>query len=483
MKILFFISILLVCLPAIVAALRINEIMYNPAGDDYDFEFLELYSNESIDISNYYFEGIGFVFPENTTIQNYMVVANTCNDSGDMDDFTDFYNLNCSFEYKGILSNSGETITLFSPDGGIVAQVNYSDTAPENYSLELVPNSWMVSNKQGGTPGNENTHPYIDEINDTINETNQTINISVNETNTSINNSINNTSNASDDADFCDALLQIETNKINFSNGEQIKFKHIIENKTDSFEIEYWIDDLFGNTVKSKRITTNTNEKSYTPSIKEKDKVLVIKSRLFVECNDTNLSNNYYEKLIFVVNKDYSEESKETSASGSKQTKKTEKPKISSFYTLTKNFEENKTIKIFSYISNPGPGSEFSVFLNHNNQLVHTQNLVLQDNEIEKLVFEANLKKDDNIFILKLKQNNISIDYKELIIHVNKTAFVKNTSSKIDHKAKERFINNTGLQPTVKKEDINTFKKKNSIAYYIFLGLSVVFNIILIWKR
>ena len=209
-----------------VSALRINEIMYNPAGDDYDFEYIELYSDEEIDLSNYYFEGIDFVFPENTIIQDYLIVANTCNDSGEMNDFTDKYDMECYYEYKDTLSNNGEEIVLFSPDGGTAAQVDYS--------LELTSNGLIVSEIEGGTPGYENTHPYdFDEtINETINETidinisnstnistNSTINqTSINETNTTdVNGTLDLTENNS--INFCNPSIEIQTSKINFSKS------------------------------------------------------------------------------------------------------------------------------------------------------------------------------------------------------------------------------------------------------------------------
>jgi len=470
-------SIILLQLKSVLS-IRINEIMYNPAGNDYDFEFIELYSNETINLSNYYFEGIDFVFPENITMDGYSVIANTCNEN-----FTVHYNVNCSLEYQGTLSNQGETITLFSPDGGIVAQVNYSDTAPENYSLEITSNGWLVSEIEGGTPGSENSHPFF--LNASLN---QTINESINETvNETINETINESINETNTTNFCNPSLTIETCKINYYNKEQIKFRHVIANKTEPYQIEYWIEDLFGEIIKSKYNTTNTNEKSYTPSIKEKDKILLIKSILYIECNDTNLSNNHAEKTIFVVNPDYSEEKddKKTSSNDNSKSssvnKKDDKAKISSFYTLTKKFEANKTIKIFSYISNPGQSSEFSLFFTHNKQPVHTQNLAISEDEIEKITFEHELEEGNNSFGLELYQNNFLIDYKELSLFVNYTKKIVDNQSSI---SKEKFINNTKLQiDTGKEADEGALKKKSNIAYYIFLGLSVVFNAILIWKR
>jgi ribosomal protein L23 len=468
--VLLFLSLAL--LSAHASAVRINEIMYNPAGEDYDFEFIELYSNESTDVSNYYFEGIDFVFPENSTIADHVIIANTCNDTGPDNDFADRYNVSCEFEYGGTLSNSGETISLLSPEGNTVVLVNYSDIAPENYSLELTSNGWLVSEIEGGTPGNENSHPFLLESSNTTNATtNSTIN-ATNMTNLTANQTI-----------VIDPSLTIATEKTNFANGEQIKFRHIIENKTQQYEIEYWIEDLFGEIIKSKKITENTNEKSYTPSIKEKDKILVIKSILYVECNDTNLSNNYAEKIVFVVNPDYEQqeqkqEDEQSSESMAKKETKTEKSQITSFYTLAKKFELNKSVKFFSYVHNPGPGSEFILFFIHNSQLIETQNLNLENDETKQASFESALEKGNNTFKLDLYQDNRLIDSKELSLHVNFTEITA------DNTSKEKFINTTRLQfDTEKDGEPVQLQNKNSIAYYILLGLSVVFNAVLVWRR
>jgi hypothetical protein len=463
--------------------IRINEIMYNPAGDDYAFEFIELYSKNETNVSSYYFEGIDFEFPENSTIQNYTVIANTCNDSESS--FAGRYQTECLFEYQGTLSNAGETITIFSPDGGIATQVNYSDTATENFSLELTQNGWLVSEIEGGTPGSENSHPFLF---DDTNQTNSTINETINETNNeTINSSINATVNetnqtntTSNTTKICNPSLGISLEKTNFDNGESIKFKHIIENNSLDYNIEYWIEDMFGKIVKSKRNTTNTNEKSYTPNIKEKEKILAIKSILYVGCNDTNLSNNLAEKIVFVLNEGYEEDSQEkTASSTSKTSNKPQKPYISSFYTLTKNFQANKTIKLYAYVSNPGPGSEFSLFFNDSQSTI-TQNLALQENQVKKLTFEAMLQKGSNDLGLSLFKDNHLIDFKQLEIFVNST----DIEEKAADTDKEKFINSTRLQITEKNEaDEGVSKKKNSIGYYIFLGLSVIFNAILIWKR
>jgi len=99
----------------------------------------------------------------------------------------------------------------------------------------------------------------------------------------------------------CDISISISTEKLIYNNSESIKFYNIINNESFLYKIEYWIEDLFENEVKSKYNTSNTNQKSYTPNIDESDQVFLIKNRIAeLYCNDTDLSDNFAEKLIIV---------------------------------------------------------------------------------------------------------------------------------------------------------------------------------------
>jgi len=99
----------------------------------------------------------------------------------------------------------------------------------------------------------------------------------------------------------CNISINISTEKTIYSNNEQIKFFNNLNNNTLPFTIEYWIEDLFGNIVKSKTNTTNTNQKSYTPSIQESEKTLIIKNKLLnIQCNNSAIQQS--EKLITIKN-------------------------------------------------------------------------------------------------------------------------------------------------------------------------------------
>lgn len=100
----------------------------------------------------------------------------------------------------------------------------------------------------------------------------------------------------------CDINLQLKTNEtIFYENGQSIEFKPELNNKSFPFVIEYWIEDLFGEMVKPKLNTTNTNEKSWKTNIKEQDRVLVLKAVVYPSCTDLNFSNNAAEKMFIVT--------------------------------------------------------------------------------------------------------------------------------------------------------------------------------------
>ncbi len=150
----------------------INEIMYNPASDDQNEEFLELYNTtgNSINLSGWRFTtGISLTFQSGTSIpaNGYLVV------SPDILKTQDTYSITAAASYAPTnLSNSGETITLTDNLGVVIDLVAYGDSAPwpsspdrSGPSLELVDHtndnslvgSWSGSLVDGGTPLAQNS--------------------------------------------------------------------------------------------------------------------------------------------------------------------------------------------------------------------------------------------------------------------------------------------------------------------------------------
>lgn len=100
---------------------------------------------------------------------------------------------------------------------------------------------------------------------------------------------------------ICNISINISTEKEIYDNKESIDFFNLINNQTIPFTIEYWIEDLFENILKSKTNTTNLNQKSYTPSITEIDKTIIIKNRLIIQgCN--NSGKQFAHKILTIKN-------------------------------------------------------------------------------------------------------------------------------------------------------------------------------------
>ena len=268
--------LVLILIDSAVAKVVINEIMYNPEGNEYDFEYIELFSDAQENISNWYFEGIDFMFPANTIINGYLVIANTLNDAGENNDFLDRYpNVNCSFEYTGTLLNTGETTILRDNNDNIIDTVTYDDWVSENYSLERInpyaysndPNNWAES-ILGGTPGQENSVSIISGCDWKLSIV------------------INNT--VSDDPEW-----QIRASKLEGEGKANITIKH-------------WVEDHNKNIVKAysdinveNALTQKTSSK-YSPSLNKGQGYFIKANITNISCNDKEDSNNFIYELIFV---------------------------------------------------------------------------------------------------------------------------------------------------------------------------------------
>jgi hypothetical protein len=101
----------------------------------------------------------------------------------------------------------------------------------------------------------------------------------------------------------CDLTLNLnfDENTI-YQQGESISYAFTLNNNSFPFTIEYWIEDLFGRTVKSRYNTTNTYSKTWKTDISEEDRVLILKGKLYSLCKDNDLNNNLVEKRFIVTN-------------------------------------------------------------------------------------------------------------------------------------------------------------------------------------
>ena len=109
-----------------VGPVIISEIQYASAadGDTDPFEFVEIYNptDDTIDLSNWEIDGIGYVFPEGSQIgaeEAIVVVPFDPADTQAMQAFLDYYEVtevNAVGPYSGRLDNAGERIRLLSTD-------------------------------------------------------------------------------------------------------------------------------------------------------------------------------------------------------------------------------------------------------------------------------------------------------------------------------------------------------------------------------
>lgn len=146
--------------------LRITELMYHPLEDERD-EFLELTNvgEVAVDLSNAYFAGVTFRFPQYTTLSPGATLI-LVNDFGE---FRERYpTAAIAGVFEGRLSDRGETITLYRADGAILSSVAYDDDGAwtlladgRGHSLVLknpagdpnLPQNWRASRAIDGSPG------------------------------------------------------------------------------------------------------------------------------------------------------------------------------------------------------------------------------------------------------------------------------------------------------------------------------------------
>jgi hypothetical protein len=365
----------------------INEIMYNPEGNDAGREWVEFYNNgsDSVDIEGWKFFESGKHHELSLINGSYIIGAgNYAIIAEDWALFLSDYGFNGTLLDSSwpSLGNSGEFIAIKNSSFYIVDWVNYSPDYGGGNGKSIVRSAsgWSESTEDGGSPGKENNISKIQQqpdkglklevfldktayvgieytalfkvqnlnhvsgIEDDINLTigyNIAFNKSavnhgtvfieaLNSFKTSstgfflpieegnyeitgwIVNSTIEDADLSDDADYklinvidansipCNITLDISIGEKIYENLESIKFHNKLNDESYPYTIEYWIEDLFGAVFKGKLNTTNTNQKTWKTDIKESDRVLFIKSRVFPKCNDANTSDNSAEKMFIV---------------------------------------------------------------------------------------------------------------------------------------------------------------------------------------
>jgi len=348
-----------------VYCIVINEIMYNPEGNDNNAEYVELYFNNIFDTTQ---NMSGWTIADSSsndtlTIMHYspspyaLIVEEGFNHSG----------LNATIYSIGTtigdnLDNDADELFLYNSNGTLIAYANYTNNYANGNSKSLeFYNGTFYESIVNGTPGERNS--VVEFFNQTINKTiNQTLNL----TNSSNNIAINNTNITNNSSSHCFSTINITTDKDIFNDGEKISYKFKLSNASLPYTIEYWIDDLHGNNIKKSYTTTNTNTKSYTPRIDEFDRVLVIKAKLSLGCSN---QSTLAEKNVVIINKNPEKSSSKSESSSSKSTsssKKENKKQLKKIdYTLldfTKEKQNNNVFKTKLLIDNEDSPHKFTVW-------------------------------------------------------------------------------------------------------------------------
>lgn len=131
---------------------------------------------------------------------------------------------------------------------------------------------------------------------------------SINDNNIFNNNYCMNITVINSSSNSCNISFRVVLDDKIVNNGEKVYFDFELDNNEYAFEIEYYISDLYGNILKNKVITKNTNKKSFTPNIKELDRIYILNSKLLnIACNNT-FENQTLKNTILIKGNQNQEE-------------------------------------------------------------------------------------------------------------------------------------------------------------------------------
>ena len=224
-----------------------------------DNEYMELYSNETLNLSDFnIYDDNGFEKHNSLELlsqknSSFILIAGS-----NFYETYDYSKLNCTL-YKtsgtqlsnGGLKSQGEGINLSNNNTNFFWKKIKDYEFIQNTSLHFHNNSEFISNQS------------ICSLSKVL----------VNQDNVIIQNQTNNTDISQ--ISSCNNSFSISIKQREIT--QKAEFDFIIENK-DNFSIQYWVEDYEGNSIKNKIITQNVNTKSYTPI---KTSPLLIKAEMF----------------------------------------------------------------------------------------------------------------------------------------------------------------------------------------------------------
>ncbi len=316
--------------------------------DFIDNEFVEIYSNENLNLNDAIFyddegedKANSLTLVQNKNSPYYLIVGQNFLDAYNYENFdcTIYKTGKTNPGYYG-LKSGGEDITL-----KIDNSTSLSWTKDKDYSF----------NENETLNYNLNNSSYYIHLKSPCSNTPQTISEQTQEPKLEqkqIQTSSEDTS--------CNYQFSILPEKQLFTDKIQYKFQ---TNATD-FEIEYWIEDYDGNIAKDKTTTKNKNTKSYTPP--EFTQIYILKAKLNVEDCIILASNQttFYSKHI---------ECSQTSDSSSESSSDSNiKSSISYISIINKGELLSGSSNTLLYEIYKGDTAKRAIYIYQNNQKIHT---------------------------------------------------------------------------------------------------------------
>ena len=260
----------------VLAEISINEIMFNPAGSDNNKEYVEVYSDEYVNLSNYIIEdyksddNLDCVFYFNNSYS--LIVEEGFNYTG----------INASIYSVGAtigdnLNNEWDIIVLKNESGKIVDAVRYYGSwgaDGNNHSLCKIPDNngiWQECDSSSGKNNLESEENFAG----------------------------------------CDWSVNLVLNGTVFTD---ISFKtKVIKIKGEgkaNLSVKTWIEDSSGKIVKEYSLWNAENALNsqtsgeYNPALAEGDAYFIKTNITNLSCSDSSLSNNFASSIVFLVNEE-----------------------------------------------------------------------------------------------------------------------------------------------------------------------------------
>lgn len=256
----------------------INEIMYNPEGNDNNKEFIEVFSEERVNLSEYIIE--------DSKSEDSLELLSYYNSSYSLIVEKDFNytGINASIYSAGAtigdnLNNEEDIILLRDKNGNILDVVFYCSSwgaKGNGASLERInaeeysndPDNWIESYIEGGTPGKDNSVSK---------------------------------------KGGCDWKISVIIDSIVSDDPEwQIRASKIEGEGKANITVAHWIEDSFGRVIKTysdinieDALSRSTSSK-YSPSLTKGNGYFIKANITQISCEDKDNIDNFVSELIFI---------------------------------------------------------------------------------------------------------------------------------------------------------------------------------------